>query len=102
MDPPGRRPTRMSHSRPSRLSGRRTAWAAATAALLATTGCQAGSGPLSRWRTAHDESMAKGITKEELGDSRGMMAHWLTPEKAPHAEPGKVDGLVMGREGWQQ
>src|SRR5215207_9721067 len=64
-------------------------------------GCQGGAGPLGRWRTAHDRSIAQGISRDELGDTRGMVARWLTPERAPHADPGRAPGFVLGRDGWK-
>jgi outer membrane protein assembly factor BamD (BamD/ComL family) len=69
--------------------------------LLVLAGCQGGGGPLSRWRMAHDDGLAPGVRREELGDTRGMTARWLTPERAPHTEPGRAPGFVLGPEGWK-
>jgi outer membrane protein assembly factor BamD (BamD/ComL family) len=68
-------------------------------ALVTLAGCQ-GQGPLARWRMAHDGGIAPGVKADELGDTRSMMARWLTPEQSPHAEPGRVPGLVRGPDGW--
>src|SRR4051794_34770496 len=82
-------------SRPVRL------WHLAFCLLLTTAGCQAGAGPLGRWRLAHDGALARGVASDELGENRGMMARWLTPERAPHTEPGRAPGLVLGPDGWK-
>lgn len=76
-------------------------WPLALGLLTAMAGCQGGAGPLGRWRMAHDGTLAPGVTRDEIGETRGMMARWLTPERAPHAEPGRAPGLVLGPDGWK-
>jgi outer membrane protein assembly factor BamD (BamD/ComL family) len=71
-------------------------------ALLVMAGCQGGAGTLGRWRTAHDGTIARTVSADEAGDTRGMVARWLTPERAPHAEPGRAHGLVLGPDGWKR
>ncbi len=58
-----------------------------TTVPLFATGCQGGSGALSRWRIAHDEGLAKPITDEEVGDTRGPLARLFAPEKMPTRLP---------------
>src|SRR4051794_17861287 len=83
---------------------RTTARLAATAllALLAMSGCQTGTGPLARWRMAHDASLAKGPTKEEVGDDRGMVARLFSPKKPSEMGPSAKSSStsVMGSDGW--
>lgn len=51
------------------------------ALTIGASGCQGGGGgPLSRWRTAHDDSLSRPPTAEEVGDSRGLLARWFAPK----------------------
>jgi outer membrane assembly lipoprotein YfiO len=61
------------HLRPSARRG-----ACALAALLVAAGCQS-DGPLARWRMARDSGIAKGPTRDELGNDAGLMSRWLSP-----------------------
>lgn len=82
---------------PKHRPGRRLACLLALTAAVGGSGC---AGPLSRWRTAHDSSIAKPITREEVGDGRSLMARWLDPGGAPNASPKSAASLVQGREGF--
>src|SRR5438270_10930257 len=76
--------------------------AGALAGLLTAAGCLGDGGTLARWRMAHDQGLAKGPTKEELGDDRSLMARWLAPNQA-HVTP-KADKETStrfgGSDGW--
>ena len=63
-------------------------------AVVAATGCQGGTGILRRWSMQDDPTLAKPITRDELGDNRGMIARWLSPEKAPHTG-GKTNAALV-------
>lgn len=63
-------------------------------AVLAATGCQGGTGVLRRWAMQDDPTLAKPISESELGDNRGMVARWLSPEKAPHTG-GKTNASLV-------
>lgn len=77
---------------------------AVLAALLATAGCQGGTGTFARWQMAHDASIAKGLTKAELGDSQGLLSRWLAPKAPKSAGPDDKPGstLVGGSDGWSK
>lgn len=68
--------------------------------VLACCGCATeGTSVLSRWRMARDQSIAKGISKDEIGDDRGMMARWLSPKKPKPADP-NGPSPALGAKGW--
>ncbi|MEO6810006.1 MAG: tetratricopeptide repeat protein [Isosphaeraceae bacterium] len=77
---------------------------AVLAALLATAGCQGGTGTFARWQMAHDGSIAKKLTKDELGNSKGLLSRWLTPQAPKSAGPDDKPGstLVGGSDGWSK
>ncbi len=69
--------------------------------FIATSGCQSGGiGPIARWRMAKDSTLAKGPTAKEMGDTRGMMARWLSPKAGPSPQPNDGSTLIMGSDGW--
>jgi len=79
-----------------RLSPGLTAALALAIPLLAG-GCQ--SGPFAAWRTATDDSLSKGPTKEELADDRVFLARWLAPKPVASYDPAKKLPLVKGPNG---
>src|SRR5579864_9125161 len=79
---------------------RRSGWFAGLA-LVFFAGCQTdGTGVLTRWRMAHDDSLTKGITREEEGDDRNLMARWLWPKAPKPSDPNAPPALVLGPGGW--
>ncbi len=50
---------------------------------MSLAGCGAGAGPLARWRIAHDDAIAPPPNNFEAGDTRGRIARFLAPERAP-------------------
>lgn len=76
----------------------------AVALLSAAAGCQTGGvGPLSRWRMAFDDSLAKPPTSAETGqDTRGLLSRWLHRQAPGTSSQAPEDGsmLVLGSDGW--
>jgi len=70
-------------------------------ALLMACGCQAGTGPIARWRMATDPLM-KDPSKGEMSDDRGLMARWLAPgsAKGSGVKPPPPTTIVEGSDGW--
>jgi outer membrane protein assembly factor BamD (BamD/ComL family) len=84
----------------ARAHSRRGGWLCALA-MLALAGCQTdGTGVLSRWYMAHDQSIAKGSTRADEGDDRNLMARWLSPKKPAPSDPNAPPALVLGPGGW--
>jgi len=73
----------------------------ASLVLLSSAGCKS---TWNTWQIANDKALAKGPTAEELGDSRGLMARWMSPKiAAPTSNaPGeKRSPIVLGSDGWK-
>ena len=79
----------------------RLALAIALGTLAAGTliGCQGG--PIAAWRMAHDDSLSKGPTPQELGDDRSLLARLFNPQAPPSTDPTANTSLVQGPKGLQ-
>jgi outer membrane protein assembly factor BamD (BamD/ComL family) len=76
--------------------------ALAPALLLACCGCQTdGSSVLTRWRTALDGSLTRGVSKSDDTDEGSLLTRWISPKKAKPTDPNAPSpALVLGAGGW--